>query len=220
MSAVAPILIFLFMAILDLQIGLIFLGFALITVLLPVIFHRWSGRSSAEMRRSYGALGADFLDSVQGLATLKAYGQSKIRGSMLAQRANHLYRSTMGLVAANGATSAVSILGMTAGAAVALGVGAVRVSNGDLELRPLLIVLMLGVEVFRPLRELTQLYHQGMVAIAAAQSVFNLLDLPVVIQEPERPSVGPLDSAGQWRLKPEIRFENVTFAYKSGHPPP
>ena len=58
----------------------------------------------------------------------------------------------MGVVAANQATSGTSILFMTTGAAVALAVGAIRVSNGDMELRPLLIVLMLGVEVFRPMR--------------------------------------------------------------------
>ena len=63
--------------------------------------------------------------------------------------------------AANGATSGASIFFMATGAAIALAVGAVRVSGGDMELRPLLIVLMLGVEVFRPMRELTNLYHQG-----------------------------------------------------------
>ena len=54
---------------------------------------------------------------MQGLATLKAFGQSKQRGRVLAQRAQHLYRSTMGVVAANGATSGASIFFMVTGAA-------------------------------------------------------------------------------------------------------
>ena len=66
-------------------------------------------------------LGADFLDAVQGLATLKAFGQSRAHGTMLAQRSWHLYRSTMGVLAVNIITSGVITLGISAGAGVALG---------------------------------------------------------------------------------------------------
>ena len=215
-SVVAPIAIFIFMAYLDWKIGLIFLGFAMLTILLPSLTRRWSHSSSVRRRDAYGALGSDFLDSVQGLATLKALGQSKIRGTMLAERARQLYRSTMGLVAAHSAVSGASMLTMAAGAALALGYGAIRVSNGDMELRPLLIVMMLGVEVFRPLRELTNIYHQGIVAMAAAEGVFNLLDSPVAIRDPERPALPAPYSDGQERIRPEVEFEGVTFGYSGG----
>ena len=39
-------------------------------------------------------------DAVQGLATLKAFGQSRTYGAMLAERSRQLYRSTMGVLAA------------------------------------------------------------------------------------------------------------------------
>ncbi len=211
-AAAAPVLVFVFMAILDLQIALIFLAFALFTLVAPAFFHRWNHRSSAERRRAYGDLGAEFLDAVQGLATLKAFGQSGRRGDLLADRARSLYRTTMGVLAANIATGAGTIFGITAGAAVALAVGALRVADGDLEMRTLLIVLMLGVEVFRPLRELTQLYHQGMVAMAASQSIFALLDTrPEITSPPARP-----DPAGKSGLSPEIVFEGVGFSYSGG----
>ena len=149
---------------------------------------------------------------MQGLATLKSFGQSKQRGKELEQRINSLYRSTMGVVAANQATSGTSILFMATGAAVALAVGAIRVSNGDMDLRPLLIVLMLGVEVFRPMRELVNLYHQGMATLSAAQSVFGILDEPVAILEPETTSEVPVTE-----IEPEVTFEGVTFGYDGGH---
>ena len=118
------------------------------------------------------------------------------------------------MVAANGATSAASIFFMAAGAAVALAVGAVRVSNGDMELRSLLIVLMLGVEVFRPMRELTNLYHQGMTVLSSAQSVFGILDEHVAVRDPERPAQ-PVTT----KLRPEISFDGVSFGYQGGHRP-
>ena len=225
-AALAPILIFVFMAILDLRTGLIFLGFALLTLLLPNIFHRWNRRSSMARRAAYGALGADFLDSVQGLGTLKAFGQSHSRGELLAERARHLYRTTMRVLGADIGTSAVTILGISAGAAVALGWGALRVADGELELRTLLIVLMLGVEIFRPLRELAQLYHEGMIAMSSAEGIFAILDTPVEIKEPPRPNaVSETPTYGQHGpildafLPPEIRFEQVSFAYNRGRRP-
>ena len=57
-----------------------------------------------------------------------------------------------------------------------MGLGALRVSSGELDLSTLLIVVMLGVEVFRPLRELTLLYHHGMVGMASAKSVLEIID--------------------------------------------
>ena len=211
-SAIAPIAIFAYMVTLDLYIALIFLAFALVTLAVPAVFHRWNRNNSYRRRRSYGELGSEFLDSVQGLATLKSFGQSKQRGKELEQRINSLYRSTMGVVAANQATSGTSILFMATGAAVALAVGAIRVSNGDMDLRPLLIVLMLGVEVFRPMRELVNLYHQGMATLSAAQSVFGILDEPVAILEPETTSEVPVTE-----IEPEVTFEGVTFGYDGGH---
>ena len=211
-AALAPILIFVFMAIIDFRTGLVFLAFALLTLVLPNLFHRWTRNSSMARRDAYGALGADFLDAVQGLPTLKAFGQSRARGVLLAERAKALFRTTMGVLAANSATSALTILGITAGAAVALAWGAVRVSNDELELRSLLIVLMLGVEIFRPLRELTQLYHDGMIAMSSAEGIFDIMDAPVEV-------VDATEIAAPLELTPEITFEGVDYAYSGGRRP-
>ena len=220
-AAVAPIVIFVFMALIDFRTGLIFLAFALLTLVIPNMFHRWNRERSMARRDAYGALGADFLDAVQGLATLKAFGQSRNRGELLAERARELFRTTMGVLAANAATGALTILGITGGAAVALGWGAVRVADGDLELRALLIVLMLGVEVFRPLRELVQLYHDGVMAMSSAEGIFAIMDSPPAVRDPStgsgQGSEGAAESAGV--LKPEITFENVSHAYSEGRRP-
>jgi len=45
-AALAPILIFVFMAIIDFRTGLVFLAFALLTLVLPNLFHRWTRNSS------------------------------------------------------------------------------------------------------------------------------------------------------------------------------
>ena len=218
-AALAPVVIFVFMAIIDFRTGLIFLAFALLTLVIPNMFHRWNRERSMARRDAYGALGADFLDAVQGLSTLKAFGQSRARGELLAERARNLFRTTMGVLAANAATGALTILGITGGAAVALGWGAVRVADGDLELRALMIVLMLGVEVFRPLRELVQLYHDGVMAMSSAEGIFAIMDSPVTVRDPDRNGAAgsTVESAGS--LQPEITFEQVSHAYNEGRRP-
>ena len=86
-----------------------------------------------------------------------------------------------------------------------------------MELRPLLIVLMLGVEIFRPLRELIQLGHEGMIALASAQAVYEILDTPIQVRESE---TGTRRVNGtEPTLAPELVFENVTFGYQSGRRP-
>ncbi len=209
-AALTPLLIFLGMAWFDLLTALVFVSFALFTLIVPFCFTRWTASSSLKRRDAYSALGADFLDAVQGLSTLKAFGQSGAHGALLAQRSRHLYRSTMGVLAVNIITSGMITLGVSAGAGVALGWGALRVSQGAMALPTLLVVLMLGVEVFRPLRELSRLYHRGMIAMSTAKAIFAILDAIPMVQEPSQPVI----SAGEpLILTPELRLEGVGFGY-------
>ena len=110
--ATAPVLIFVFMSVLDVRIGLVFVVFALVTLFLPAVVQKLNRRRNQARRKAYGDLGADFLDSVQGLATLKAFGQAKRRGELLAVRARTLFRTTMKVLAADGLSGGATVLGM------------------------------------------------------------------------------------------------------------
>ncbi len=210
-ASLAPIGIFVFMGFLDLPVAAIYFGFALVTLTLPSLLKQQNAEASLRRRDAYGSFAADFLDSVQGLATLKAFGQSGRRGAELAERAQEVFRSTMGVLFHNAVAQGLTILAITVGAAVALYVGALRVESGAMELAELLVVLMLGVEVFRPLRELSQLFHQGLLGVAAAQSV-----LDVDQAAPLTPDVEAEPAPG---LEPRIEFDEVTFSYPTGRRP-
>jgi ABC-type multidrug transport system fused ATPase/permease subunit len=64
------------------------------------------------------------------------------------------------------------------------------------------------------MRELTNLYHQGMTVLSSAQSVFGILDEHVAVRDPERPAQ-PVTT----KLRPEISFDGVSFGYQGGHRP-
>jgi ATP-binding cassette subfamily C protein CydCD len=212
-AALTPILIFAGVAIIDRPIALVLLGAALLTLCAPAAWHRLDSAKSLARSQAYAAFGADFLDSIQGLGTLKAFGQSGARARLLRARGHALFRSTMGVLGTNTLARGITDTGIALGAAVALGWGAYRVQSGQMTLGALLIVLMLGVEVFRPLRELRVLLHQGMLGISAARGIFALLDArPQVIEVAGA-------TAGGAALAPTVSFEDVRFAYPGGRRP-
>lgn len=206
-AALTPLGIFLYLLFLDVPTAIVALIFAILTLFAPALFHRWNQSSSIRRREAYGDFGAEFLDSIQGLATLKAFGQGKARGRMLADKAHQVFRTTMWVLATNAGSLGVTIAGVAIGAAAVLAVSAVRFSAGDMSLAALLIVLMLGIEMFRPFRELSQLFHQGMVALSASQGIFALLD--------SKPSIPDRTSASEptKETQPAIEFQDVSFRY-------
>ena len=208
-AAVTPFGIFAFVAFLDLPLAGALLGFALLTLVAPAVFNQWDAKSARARQKAYAAYGAELLDSVQGLATLKAFGQSAARGRFLAEKAHELFRSTMWVLASNSASRGITDAGIAVGAAAALGIGAARVADGAMGIEVLLIVLMMGVEVFRPMRDLRALLHTGMLGRAAAASLFRLLDTRPAIEDAE----GAADAA---QLAPTLAFEDVHFAYPGG----
>ncbi len=211
-SFLTPIVIFAAVAFVDLPVAAVMLAFALVALLAPSLWHRHEVRKALDQQRAYAAFAAEFLDSIQGLATLKAFGQSAARADALEVRARTLFRETMWVLATNVASRGITDSSIACGAAAALALGAYRVDNGNMALSSLLIILLLGVEIYRPLRELRTVLHQGMVGLAAAQGVYQILDDRPLVDDAEAAALpGPLD--------PTIVFDRVHFRYPGGRRP-
>ena len=209
-SALTPFLIFAVVAAIDLPLAFVFLVAAIATFLMPTLWHRWDSRGSLARSKTYAAYGAEFLDAIQGLRTLAAFGQSQARARLLEERGRALFQATMWVLSTNTLARGISDVCIALGAAVALAIGSYRVQGGQMELTALVVVLMLGVEIFRPLRELRTVLHQGMLGLSAAQSILALLDVK---------PFGSRDAAEQRqpeRSPPPSRSRDVTFSYPGG----
>lgn len=204
-AALTPLLIFAFVAWLDLPVAAVMCGFALLALVAPAAWHKKDTRNSIARQRAYAAFAAELLDSIQGLATLKAFGRSSERAAVLADKARELFRTTMWVLGTNTLARGITDASIALGAACALALGAFRVEAGTMELSALLVILLLGVEIFRPMRDLRSVLHQGMVGLSAAQGLYRLLDaVPPVADAPARDVPD---------LEPSVAFENVRFAY-------
>jgi ATP-binding cassette subfamily C protein CydCD len=178
-AACAPLAIFAFMAFWDVPVATVMLCAALFTLVAPSVVHERTGAASRERQSAFKAFGEEFLDAMQGLPTLKAFGQSGAYGRMLADKARALSDSTFLVLGTSILTRGITDLGCALGAAAALALGAYRVRHGEMSLEALLIVLMAGTEIFRPLRELRTVLHQGLTGQAAAAGINALLDEPI-----------------------------------------
>ena len=235
-SALTPFLIFAVVATIDLSLAMVFLLAAIATFLMPTLWHRWDSRHSLARSKTYAAYGAEFLDAIQGLRTLAAFGQSQSRARLLEERGRALFQATMWLLSTNTLARGISDVCIALGAAVALAIGAYRVQAGQMELTALVVVLMLGVEIFRPLRELRVVLHQGVLGLSAAQPILTLLALKPQVTDlattREDNAVGglgggatplPPDQNNRFTadapIQPAITFDGVTFSYPGGRGP-
>ena len=89
-SFLTPLLIFALVAFIDLPVAAVLFAFALAALLLPATWQSLDVLSSRGRQRAYADFASEFLDSIQGLGTLKAFGQSKARARAcwLARRAS------------------------------------------------------------------------------------------------------------------------------------
>ena len=216
-AALTPLAIFAFIVWWDLPVASVMLVAALVTLIAPAVFHAVESRTGTARQQAMKSFGAEFLDAVQGLPTLKAFGQSTAYGKRLAERARHLSDTTMRVLSTSVMTRGITDAGVAIGAAAALALGVWRVSHGLMTIEALLIVLMCGTEVFRPLRDLRAVLHQGMVGQSAASGIHALLAAEPLVPPPLAGPGGPLPA--RLPLSPTIAFDAVHFAYPGGRHP-
>ena len=167
----APVAIFVFIAWWDVPVATVMLAAALFTLVLPATVHRKTEKASRARQSAFKSFGEEFLDAVQGLPTLKAFGQSSAYGRMLAAKARALSDSTFWVLALNVMTRGSPTWAPLWDPPRRWRLGAWRVRHGEMSLEALLIVLMAGTEIFRPLRDLRGVLHQGLNGQAAATGI-------------------------------------------------
>jgi ATP-binding cassette, subfamily B, bacterial len=210
-AVLTPLAIFAFIAFWDVPVAAVMLVFALVTLIAPTVFIHIERRASYGRHGAVKSFGSEFLDGVQGLPTLKAFGQSAAYGRQLADRARELCARSLRVISIGVMTRGITDCGVAIGAAAALSLAAWRVSHGLMSLQALLIVLMAGTEVFRPLRDLRMVLHQGILGQSAAAGINALFAAEPLV------SAQTSDATRVRRaLLPTIAFEDVDFAYPGG----
>ena len=186
------------------------------TVALPPLWSRPLASQGSQRMSAYIALGSEFLDTLQGLVTLKAFGAAGRRRAQLAAASSRLttqWIREMRIVLVPGGIYA---LGVTGGFAAVVAVAAYRVAGGGLALGTLFLTLFLAREALRPIGVLATAFHASYEAVSGAQRLEDLF-----AAKPAVPSVPPVTASQRatGELTASVRFENVTFTYPGGTRP-
>jgi len=195
-----------YLVVLDPLVGVIVLVCAVVTPIVPSLSRRLLADRNRAWFAAYRGLYAENLDAVQGMATLKAFNASARHGADLNARAVAFCRDSVRLVGVVVLYVGVVAFMVGVGTAAAVGIGAVRLAEGDLGVGALLIILLLAREAFRPLSDLEGAYHGSYAARPACTSIFELLDAdPEVAEPPRKPGLAPAAPRPPPRRRPPAR---------------
>jgi ATP-binding cassette subfamily C protein CydD len=168
--------------------------------------------TKAQTRRQWqllAQLSGHFLDVVQGLPTLKAFGRAKVQERVIAEVTEQHRATAMATLR----VAFLSALVLELSAALATALVAVetglRLLYGHMPYQAALLVLLLTPEAYLPLRNVAAQYHASAEGSAAAESVFQILDTPLPATIP---SGGPPAPVPDLRSA-TISLDGVTVAY-------
>jgi len=200
--------------------GSVVAAFALVVIFLPSVEYRALGPRMGFWSNSYRPLAAEFVDNLQGMATLKTFGVAERRGRELERRSADVRDGGIRLISISGVYWGIMTLAAAAGVAAGLSAGAIRLADGQLTTQHLLLILLLAVECFGPARDIHNAMHSAVWGMAKAERAFAVLAAqPDVPSAPPTAAVtGPVTgvASGHSRTGPPLQFEAVTFRYRPG----
>ena len=206
-SLIAPF--YLFFQLQQVSFSSAILLFAVSLLLLPVnnIFRRHIEKLKTEYWSSLEDLTGYYLESVQGLTTLKLFGQDENRTRVLAEKSRGFNNKIMDVMKVN-FSSFLLTDGLIYGAVVVVAaIAAWQLLNGNLSLSDGLMVLLLSFGFFGSVRQLMSATHSALAGVSAADKVERLLAVDTSRPyHPDMPEEGdPYDG---------IRLEHVSFRYQ------
>ncbi len=185
------------------------------------LFMILTGMGAASLQQKYfqilAKMSNNFIDTIQGLVTLKLLGKSKQQSSKIHQVADRYRIHTMKVLRVAFLSSAILEIFTAASIAILavyLGMGFINTglhSNlwwqlPNMNLQKALFVLLLAPEFFLPLRKLGVYYHAKAKAIAAAVELDKLFSISI-------PQNSTLETFWQTPSAVQMVFSNVSVAF-------
>ncbi|MDF7663392.1 ATP-binding cassette domain-containing protein [Bifidobacterium sp. ESL0763] len=154
---------------------------------------------------AYTDMGGMFLDSIQGLETLKNFDADGLASKDMKEKSESLRKVTMRLLGVQLRSLSTVDLVAYVGAAAGIAVAVWQVFAGGLGLPAALIIVLLSISFFTPLRKLGSYFTIALSGLTATKRLFAILDTPVA-------------DDGQMTLPRDaydfsITFNNVGYTY-------
>ena len=207
-TALVPLSILFFVFPIDLLTGFVFLITAPLIPFFMIIIGKGAEAVTKRQYETLRLLSAHFLDSLQGLTTLKLFGQSKGQARNIAKISEQYRDTTLSVLRITFLSAlALEMLATISTAIVAVEIG-FRLLYRNMDFQPALFLLVLAPEFYMPLRALGARFHAGMNGTTAAKRIYEILDTPV----PEL-KVASYKLQGSEPSTFNLQLENISFTY-------
>ena len=206
---IIPWVVLIYIVTLDLTSGItMVLVFPIIIIFMILLGFAAQGKADHQYS-AYKVLSNHFVDSLQGLETLKLLGLSKTYSKTIHRVSESYRKATMSTLAVGIlSTFALDFFTTLSIAIIALFLG-LRLLDGGMLLLPALTVLILAPEYFLPVREFSNDYHATLDGKNAMQSIFSILEMEVP-QETDKLS----EKNAIWDETSELTIQNLSIQYE------
>lgn len=175
-SFVAAITLFIAIAVYDVGVGIVILVISPVIPLLLTFLLRVVRKVQSKYWKSYSDVGTLFLDSLQGLTTLKLYSADEDRAEEMDVKAEKFRKDTMRVLKMQlNSINIVDIL-CYGGAAASVILALKAADSGSLGIFGCILVIILSAEFFVPMRQLTALFHVAMGGVTAGEQIIEFLE--------------------------------------------
>lgn len=191
---------------LDPWLGLLTLSVVPILFLVRIVWLPYAREAFLHARETQSSTNGALAENVHGIRTIQELGREQVNFDLFTVKArenllSHLRASKF----SNGLIPIVDTLTGSAMAIVVV-VGGAMVLDNDLDLGVMVAFIFYVQRFFDPIRSLTIQYSIMQRAMAAGQRIFEVLDVPVEVQD--KPDAQPLQGD-----EASVEFRDVTFGY-------
>ena len=212
--AVTGITVGVYLCFLDMATGLVVVASMVLCVVIPYLTVPLISPQVESYWRNYSVLTSQYLDSIQGMTTLKAFNASAAKGSELMENATTFYKRSIKNTSLSLINSSMMLILTAVVSSVTVVVAAFRTDIGIMPVTAVSAFLFLAAECARPMTELGKHWHSSFLGLSVAKELFEIVDREPDIQEKELPDRRSMDES-----LPGIRFQDVSFAYREGSDP-
>lgn len=197
-------------AMLFMNVWLALLSFTVLPIMIVIaaFWQRYAQRSFRRTRAAISVVNATLQENISGMRVI----QNLVRENRNLAEFDELnaYNRETNQDASRIAALILPLVEVVAALAIAITVlyGGVLVSQGKLEVGVLVAFTLYINRFFDPIRDISQQYSQFQRAGVGAERIFQILDMPVEIQD--RPEADTLP-----QIRGDVEFRHVTFGYNS-----
>ncbi len=176
-AMISPVVLFLVLSFTSLKVALILLVLVPLIPISIIFVQKIAKKILNKYWDSYLNLGSSFLDSMQGLSTLKSFSMDDMMHQRIREESESFRKATMRVLIMQ--LNSISVMDCVAygGSMLAIVVAYIEWNHQRISFGSFILFVLISSEFFIPMRLLGSYFHIAMNGAAASDKIFNFLNL-------------------------------------------